>query len=169
MINSIMRFCPQCGREHVRWASLKEFRCDDCGFVFFKNPAAAAAAIISCGNEILLTVRGRDPGKGLLDLPGGFIDPNENAEDGLRRELSEELGWEPPVLSYLFSFPNTYQFHGIEYHTLDMVFHVPLTEKPAFRPMDDVSAVQWSPLPIQPERIAFASVRSSLAHYVNMR
>ncbi|MEK6795466.1 MAG: NUDIX domain-containing protein [Spirochaetota bacterium] len=169
MINTIMRFCPQCGREHVRWVTLKEFRCDDCDFVFFKNPAAAAAAIIEWNDEILLTVRHRDPGKGMLDLPGGFIDPKENAEDGLARELEEELGWRPPSMSYLFSFPNTYLFRGIEYHTLDMIFLITLTEKPILHANDDVAAVQWSPKAIDHSRIAFESVKNALAQYASKR
>jgi 8-oxo-dGTP diphosphatase len=48
------------------------------------------------GNEqslqILLVTRGRDPFKGYLALPGGYIEYNESPEEAVLRELKEETG-----------------------------------------------------------------------------
>ncbi|QIN80494.1 NUDIX domain-containing protein [Rubrobacter marinus] len=38
---------------------------------------------------------GREPEKGRLDLPGGFLEVGEHPADGLVREIQEELGWRP--------------------------------------------------------------------------
>jgi len=50
-----------------------------------------------------VTVRAREPEKGRLDLPGGFLGVGEHPVDGLAREVREELGveievFEPPIL-----------------------------------------------------------------------
>jgi len=43
---------------------------------------------------VLLGRRAHNPGKGLWDLPGGFLHENELPLDGLRREVREETGLE---------------------------------------------------------------------------
>lgn len=42
--------------------------------------------------KVLLIERGIEPYKGCWALPGGFINPDESAEAGARRELQEETG-----------------------------------------------------------------------------
>lgn len=41
---------------------------------------------------VLLVERGHEPYRGMLALPGGFVEPGETAEQGARRELAEETG-----------------------------------------------------------------------------
>ena len=47
--------------------------------------------------KALVSVRAREPEKGRLDLPGGFLGVGEHPVDGLRREVKEELGVEAEV------------------------------------------------------------------------
>ncbi|WP_341874554.1 NUDIX hydrolase [Micromonospora terminaliae] len=42
--------------------------------------------------NVLLVVRGKEPYRGLLALPGGFVRPGESLEDTAGRELTEESG-----------------------------------------------------------------------------
>ena len=52
--------------------------------------------------------RAKEPAKGTLDLPGGFVDMYETVEDGMRREIKEETGLDVTEIQYLFSSPNVY-------------------------------------------------------------
>ncbi|MEM1046292.1 MAG: NUDIX domain-containing protein [Pseudomonadota bacterium] len=47
-------------------------------------------ALVVQSGHLLVIRRGRAPGKGLLALPGGFLDPNEPLRDAAIRELREE-------------------------------------------------------------------------------
>ena len=91
-MENIFTYCPHCGSTDVEFPRLVRFLCHQCGFVYYHNIAAAVAVIFRRKDEILFTVRNIDPDKGKLDLPGGFIDPDENAEAAVCREVNEELG-----------------------------------------------------------------------------
>lgn len=71
---------------------------------------------------MLFERRAKDPGKGLLCLPGGFMDPDETAEQAAHREFLEETGVEVEKVEYLCSFPNTYEYKTVVYKTSDIYF-----------------------------------------------
>ena len=125
-------FCPLCASKNIDF-KINVFRCPDCGFVYYHNTAAAAGCLITNGDKLLFTVRGKDPGKGLLDMPGGFADPGEGILESLCRELREEIGLTPAIpkdknLADVFtlyaSFSNVYPYKGINYNTCDIYFSV---------------------------------------------
>lgn len=157
-------FCPACGVQQFNGVDAKEFCCGQCGYRYFHNVAAAVAAVITCGDEVLFSVRGREPAKGLLDFPGGFVDPDESLEQSLLRELREELDWQPPLgPRYLFSGHNTYVYAGVTYKVADTFFRIDCPAKPDFRVGDDVAAVVWLRLAdLSPDLLAFESMREAV-------
>lgn len=54
------------------------------------GPFVTADAVVVQSGHILLVERGRLPGRGLLALPGGFVNPAERIRDAAIRELREE-------------------------------------------------------------------------------
>ncbi|MEU6728683.1 NUDIX domain-containing protein [Nonomuraea wenchangensis] len=50
------------------------------------------AVILDAAGRILLVQRGRPPGAGLWSVPGGRLEPGEDDEAGVRREVLEETG-----------------------------------------------------------------------------
>lgn len=54
--------------------------------------------------RVLLIERGGEPFAGCWALPGGFVDPDESAEDAARRELEEETSVEDVYLEQLYTF-----------------------------------------------------------------
>jgi len=163
MSDAPLRYCPACGADGFRRAAEKDWRCPTCAFRLFLNAAAAVALLLECRGEVLLTVRAHEPGRGLLDLPGGFLDAGETYEDGVRREVREELGIELGEIRYRFSYPNRYPFAGVIYDTADVFFSAEVGEKPDLRPADDVAGVLWVPRIAPPlERVSGASIRRAL-------
>ncbi len=155
-------FCPRCGSEKFLQDSDKSFCCKACGFRYFLNMSAAVAAIIrNPQNEILFTVRRHDPAKGKLDLPGGFADPGETAEEALVREIKEELNLDVKEFRYLRSFPNHYPFGGFVYQTLDMVFECAVANPDEIIPADDVCGYRFIDIRhLDPEEIGLPSIRN---------
>ena len=85
------RYCPVCGSKHFVEQNEKSKRCESCGFEYFLNPSSAVAAfILNEQGELLVTRRKFEPGRGTLDLPGGFCDIGETIGEALIREVREE-------------------------------------------------------------------------------
>ncbi|MEO1592413.1 MAG: NUDIX domain-containing protein [Cyanobacteria bacterium J06632_22] len=164
-----LTYCPACGAKAFQVVNAKQFRCASCGFVYFQNVAAAAGAVIESVGQVLLVRRAKDPDRGLLDLPGGFVDPGESLEQALVRELKEELGLALTVehcSKYFCSSVNEYFYKGVLYHSLDMFFKIQLDSQPEITPADDVGDYLWlTPEDIKLSEIAFSSVRDALQCY----
>jgi NAD+ diphosphatase len=170
-------YCPRCGRPDLENQGQKAARCRACGFVFYHNAAAAAAAIIETAAGVLLVRRNREPQRGKLDLPGGFVEYGESAEDAVLREVREELGLEIQIRGYIGSYPNRYPYRDVTYFTTDMVY----TASPAGA-QSDLGAIQdggtdleevgevivMDPLAIDLETIAFLSMRRALEDYLKL-
>ncbi|MCM1322348.1 MAG: NUDIX domain-containing protein [Bacteroides sp.] len=69
-----------------------------------------------------MIVRKKEPQKGKLALPGGFVDQGETLEQGCIRECTEEIGLIPEHISYICSAANIYPYKNIIYHTCDVFF-----------------------------------------------
>ena len=171
-LGTVFKYCPKCGAAALRPAGQKLLRCSACGFELYLNPAAAVAGVIVDGQgRMVVLVRGKDPGKGKWDLPGGFVDPGETAEDALRREVREEIGLEVTALRYLGSWPNIYEYMGVAYRTLDMGFVCEAAETARARPMEtEIADVLFlSPDQVDLGRFAFRSVGTIASRYLERR
>lgn len=121
LIKDSWLFCPLCGEGGVPGSH--PFRCDACGHCHYFSPCTAVGAlIVDTSGRMLFIVRGREPGKDKLGLPGGFVDTGESAEQALVREIREELNLNVTHFSYLASFPNTYEFGGVVVPVTDLFF-----------------------------------------------
>lgn len=159
------RFCPSCGGPREPGTGPGPLVCDDCGFTYYFSAAIATAVFVSRPDgQMLFVRRARDPGKGLLAPPGGFIDVGERAEDALRREIREEVGLEIGPPSFLASFPNRYSYRGLEYPVLDLFFVAEALDPQKAQALDDVEALCWREPRhgLAPEELAFPSMRAAL-------
>lgn len=163
------KYCPCCGSHLFAESSGKSKKCGNCGFEEFLNPSAAYVAVIRNKEGKWLVVRRKEePAKGTLDLPGGFSDIGETAEQGIAREVMEETNMTVTSCRYLFSLPNMYSYSGLNIPTLDMFFECEVADISCLRAMDDAAECLWlSPEEIKPADFGLNSIRKGVEKILN--
>jgi NADH pyrophosphatase NudC (nudix superfamily) len=94
-------FCPRCARalserpiqEAGGEATLRHACVPECGFVQWRNPVPCVGALVEHEGEIVLA-RNRAWPEGQFALITGYLEPLEDPQAGLAREVREELGLE---------------------------------------------------------------------------
>lgn len=167
-----LKYCPQCGSIGYQYRDHKYWYCPVCLFTYFHNVATSASVIAEIDGSILMLVRSKNPAKGLLALPGGFVDSNERAEDAAVRECFEETGLDVVNLSFVGSWPNEYTYKNVIYKTCDVYFSAKIPFKLESLNLDqgEVSSFRLvHPDEIATAPIAFESARLAILSYVEQR
>jgi len=135
-------YCPACGvamkkdpGEHGH------LHCGECGHIHYRNPLPAVTLLVLKGSRLLLVERAVEPAKGMLCLPGGFMETGETVPECGARELFEETGL-TAVNSHLFRIlTDDTAYGGIVLAALRV------TEfRGEARAGDDASRLFWIPL-----------------------
>ena len=163
------KYCPKCGSSHFVENDDKSKLCKDCRFTYYFNSSAAVATfIINKKGELLVARRAKEPAKGTLDLPGGFIDLYETAEEAVIREVKEETGITINKIQYLFSLPNIYLYSEFDVHTVDLFFQCTVEDSVNFNPDDDVSELFFlSRDKINPDLFGLGSIKKAIQIWIN--
>jgi len=121
--------------------------------------------------NLLLVKRGRDPYKDCWALPGGFLNIDEDAPDGARRELIEETGLQVTNIEQLgaFTAPDRdprERIISIAYFTLVRVREV--------LGGDDAAAAQWFPINRLPQLafdhgLIFEQALERMSHFLKLK
>jgi len=156
-----MNHCMKCGKAllSARVDGFQRWVCPSCAWTHYNNPRPCVTAVIGDTDRVLLTRRAVQPGLGLWDLPGGFMEPGEHPEQALAREICEELGVGLKSTELLGFYPDVYGKEDI--HILNIVFccriegEMVLCEK-------EFQEIRWFGPKDLPGRYAFRSVAAIL-------
>lgn len=109
-------------------------------------------AVLACAGHVLLIERAQAPGKGLMALPGGFIDPRDSTWQSAVRELREETQLQVSEADLaaacrgqaVFDHPDRSQ-RG---RTITHAFHIDLGDAPLpfIEAADDARDARWVPI-----------------------
>jgi ADP-ribose pyrophosphatase YjhB (NUDIX family) len=160
-------YCPRCGAplaEGVFFGRPRRF-CRYCGFIHFRDPKVAVAALVSDGRRVLLVRRAVPPRSGHWALPAGYMDGDELPEEALAREVKEETGLRIEVGDFQTVTPLA--GWGEQRGLLLLYQASPLDPCGALSAADDVSEVRWhEPAEIPWGELAFESTAEFLRRWL---
>lgn len=143
-----MNYCRRCGAALSK-ISDSAFICDNTHRLYVNGIATVSVFFVSSDNRVLLSVRGIEPHKGMLDSVGGFVDTGESLEEAAIREIKEEIGLNPDEyepLQYICSAANDYPFDGEIVSIVGVSFVSRLRPTAVPSPADDVADVKYVPI-----------------------
>jgi bifunctional NMN adenylyltransferase/nudix hydrolase len=109
-------------------------------------------AVVVRSSHVLLIIRGGNPGKGLLALPGGFIGEDETLEESILRELKEETKISTSLADLKRSIKSIRQFdqpkRSARGRTLTTchLFDLGVGPLPKIKGGDDAKSAHWIPI-----------------------
>ena len=173
-------YCPVCGSHLDRPAGgsvrVSLLTCRVCEFEFWQNskPAVGAVIVRTVDGEphLLLCRRGIEPYKGMWDLPGGYLNNGEHPEEGLIREVREELGTSLRRPQFLTAQIDEYPREDVAEEArfvLALFYTCEIGADARLTPMDDVQEAEWFPLEKLPDGIAFAANRRAIEAFKSSR
>jgi bifunctional NMN adenylyltransferase/nudix hydrolase len=138
------------------FAYLKQYK-EDTKFVGvpYKPIFVTTDAVVVQSGHVLVIRRGHQPGKGLLALPGGFLQPELTLEDNAIKELKEETNIKVPAQvlrgSIKSSRPFDYPERSARGRTVTFAYFIELEPSlkdglPKVKGGDDASKAFWLPL-----------------------
>ncbi|MFA5760741.1 MAG: NUDIX hydrolase [Dehalococcoidales bacterium] len=108
------------------------------------SDAVAVVPIDRNGNMILVKQYRRGAGKDLLEIPAGCVEPGENPEETVKRELQEEIGYLPNKITSMGGF---YASPG--YNTEYLYLYLATELVPAKLHAEDTDSIEVVPVPIK--------------------
>lgn len=106
----------------------------------YPKPAVTVDMILEKDGDFLLVKRKKDPFKGFLCIPGGFVNVGERVEEAAKREALEEtnLNVEPTDILGIYSDPQ----RDPRGHTISITFVGKITNGDA-KAGDDADSIEW--------------------------
>ena len=128
-------------RHHKQWASAP-----------YPPVFVTVDALMRCADQVLLIRRAQAPGKGLLALPGGFLEPRDTIYRSPIRELREETHFDAADAElaarlkavHVFDHPDRSERGRTITHA--HYFELPGNTPPKVRADDDAAAAAWTPI-----------------------
>jgi NADH pyrophosphatase NudC (nudix superfamily) len=98
------KFCIKCGNK-LKLKTIddrEQFACtaQSCDYVLWDNPVPVVTAIIEYENDIILVRNSGWPEK-MYGLVSGFLEKGETPEEGIIREIKEEIGLDGEIQEFL--------------------------------------------------------------------
>jgi len=158
-----MYYCMHCGHELDQiGVGISPAICPRCQKRVTFSPRLAVCGLLTKDSSVLLVKRCYDPSAGLWCLPGGLLEPGEQVENALIREVLEEVNIDicmfPRELSGVYA--------DIDLDTVTVVYTISITAI-SVSAGEEVVDVKFFPTKDIPwNSLAFQSTRSALENFI---
>ena len=161
----IQKYCSFCGNEVVYKFAEGRNRvvCEHCNTIHYTNPKIVVGALSVWEDKVLLCRRAIEPRKGFWNLPAGYLEDFEKAEDGAIRETWEEAGTDIEIQQVLAVY-NIPQANQVYIH-----FYAKLKDGIVRNGEESIESALFSEDEIPWNEMAFTSSSFALRHYFEDR
>ncbi|MBA1148562.1 NUDIX domain-containing protein [Ectothiorhodospiraceae bacterium WFHF3C12] len=136
-----LNYCPRCSAvlTTVQLGGQQRTACPDpvCGYVFWNNPVPVVAAIVETPAGVVLARNKGWPEK-MFGLVTGFLEAGESPDQGVLREVEEELALTGRIASFL----GNYSFY--QANQLLICYHVTAAGEP--QPGEELAEIRVIPV-----------------------
>jgi ADP-ribose pyrophosphatase YjhB (NUDIX family) len=144
--------CARCGapirrrRRTIGGHGLLTLSCPRCRYMMYDYPRPCAGMLVLRGDSVLVLRRGHMPRRGMLDVPGGFIEAGEGIEAAAKRELHEETGLTARRARWFGFFWDRYPLRGFGYFPTMNFYYLTCSATGTPVAGDDAAACEWVPV-----------------------
>lgn len=168
-ITTEMNYCRRCGTP-ITHQEKHAYRCEN-GHTIFRSAAPSTALfLVNDRHELAVITRSIEPGRGQLDIPGGFCDGEETLIEAVQREVQEEIGVNPNQYTkpeFIDSGIDPYDYDGETVAALATSFTANTKGSVTLTPGDDAETASFKPLnSINEDDIFFPSQRKAFKKLV---
>jgi NAD+ diphosphatase len=101
------KYCPLCGSDltSVEISGRLRQKCSspNCDFLFWGNPTPVVAAVVEYEGNVIL-VRNKGWPEKWIGVVAGFLERDETPEEGILREVREEIGLEGEIAGLIGNY-----------------------------------------------------------------
>lgn len=160
-----MNYCTHCGSDKIvkeipKNEEVLRSVCSTCKTIHYVNPNMIVGCIVEYKGKILLAKRGIEPRKNFWNLPCGFLEMNENVEDGAVREVYEETGIQVKItkLQTVYNVVHSGQVY--------LIFSANANNSNFKKTFETLESKFFSPKEIPWDKIAFSANTFALKKYL---
>lgn len=150
MSESVFRYCPMCATalvekdiNHVRRPA-----CPACSFIQFLSPKLVVVVVIQCMGKLLLGKRNIEPGRGLWNFCGGYVDLGETVQEAAIREVKEEANLDVQLENLVGIYSSGGGSHVIIAYQASMLSHQMSRLAPQQEEVSELAFFAWEELPV---------------------
>ncbi len=142
------KYCPCCGSVLSRKYEGGKYRpacpSSGCGYLHFTNVSVGCGGVVLHDQKVLLVQRGLDPGRGSWQIPGGYVEDDEEISSAIEREIYEESGVYAKV-EEVIGFRHSANLFGQSPPNLYMIFRLAHSSgTPRFDGVETINAGYFS-------------------------
>ena len=133
--------------------------CESCGFINYVNPRIVVGAVSRWQDKILLCRRAIEPRRKFWTIPAGYLEVNESATDGARREAREEAKANIEITALLAVYSI------LRISQVQLIYRARLRSPEVAPGIESLEAKLFAWRDIPWDDLAFPSVHWALYHY----
>lgn len=143
------KYCPMCATPLIEKdiGHVRRPACPACNFIQFLNPKLVVVVVIQYMGKLLLGRRNIEPGKGLWNFCGGYVDLGETVQQAAMREVKEEANLDVQLENLIGVYSAGGGSHVIIAYQASILSHQMSSLAPQHEEVSELTFFAWEELP----------------------